>query len=279
MNFPPYWARGQSGDFFSWRWSFRSAEEAQALAGEAAQKLADRIKRREVLSRHQGYYPGRPFREQILREVKNDSGEVIGVITRNSYGCSILNTARVMFVDVDLPEPKPSGGFLNRLFGKPAARPPTDHLQNAVVAKAENWMRSNSGWGWRIYRTRAGMRLLATHALFDPEAAVSNGVFDALGADPLYTQLCKSQKCFRARLTPKPWRCGVYDKPERWPFLTPKLEARFQKWEAGYQANASEFATCRLISACGNTSVHPDAQRVVAIHDEATRTASKLNLA
>jgi len=29
---------------------------------------------------------------------------VAAAITRNSYGCLVLNTARVMFVDVDLPE-------------------------------------------------------------------------------------------------------------------------------------------------------------------------------
>ncbi len=75
------------------------------------------------------------------------------------------------------------------------------------IAKAELWTRNHSDWGWRIYRTRAGLRLLATHALFDPETAAADGVFDALGADPLYRQLCKTQKCFRARLTPKYWRC------------------------------------------------------------------------
>ena len=81
--------------------------------------------------------------------------------------------------------------------------------QDSAIAKVENWTRNNPDWGWRIYRTRAGLRLLATHALFDPEAAASDGVFDALGADPLYRQLCKTQKCYRARLTPKPWRCGI----------------------------------------------------------------------
>ena len=279
MNFPPFWARGAAGDFFSWRWSFRSLEEAQALADQAAKQLAERFKNRDFPPHHQGYYPGRPFREQVLREVKNGSGEAIAVITRNSYGCTVLNTSRVMFVDVDLPEPKPSGGFLKRLFGKPEVAPASDGLQNAVVAKAENWMRNNDGWGWRIYRTRAGLRLLATHALFEPEAAASNGAFQAMGADPLYTQLCKSQKCFRARLTPKPWRCGIRQKPERWPWLTPKAEAEFQKWEKKYETSSSEWATCRLISAIGNRDVHPDVQLVVNLHDDATRTDSKLNLA
>jgi hypothetical protein len=280
MNFPQFWARGQSGDFFSWRWSFTSVEEAQRLANEAAQQLAARISEGNFPPHHQNYYPGRPFREQILREIKNANDEIIGVVTRNSYGCLVLNTPRVMFVDVDLPEPKAhSVGLFKKLFGKPETTQPQNNLQDAAVAKAEAWARSNANWSWRIYRTRAGLRLLATHALFDPETAVSNGVFEALGADPLYRQLCKSQKCFRARLTPKPWRCGVRRKPERWPWLDKKSEAKFQKWQVQYQSESESWATCELIRVVGDTRIQSDVQQIVTIHDEATRAGSKLNLA
>ena len=50
-----------------------------------------------------GYYPNRPFREQIIRELKDAAGQTSAVITRNAYGCLVLNTARMMFVDIDLP--------------------------------------------------------------------------------------------------------------------------------------------------------------------------------
>lgn len=278
MNFAPFWARGQSGDFVSWRWSFHSLEEAQALANEAARQIGERIRNRDFPARHQGYYPGRPFREQILREIKNDAGEVLALITRNSYGCQVLNTSRVMFVDVDLPEAKSSGGFLKRLFGR-AEPPPPDNRQNEALARIESWTRNNDGWGWRIYRTRAGLRLLATHALFDPETVTASGVFGALGADPLYTQLCRSQKCFRARLTPKPWRCGVYDKPDRWPWLNPKAEQRFQKWQTEYQTESSNWATTELFRKIGAGDIHADVQAIIKIHDESTRAESKMNLA
>lgn len=278
MNFSKFWARGECEGQISWRWSDRSLIEAQALADEAAQRVADRIRHGDIPQRHPGYYPGRPFREPVLREIKNAGGELAAVVTRNSYGCLVLNTARVMFVDVDLPEPKPAGGLLKRLFGKPDVDRP-DESHNNAIAKAEMWARKNPHWGWRIYRTRAGLRLLATHALFDPETAVSDGVFDALGADPLYRQLCKAQKCFRARLTPKAWRCGFHDKPERWPWLTPKAEKRFLSWEKTYQNACRDWATCELIRTIGNRNVHPDVQVVIDLHDEATRAESKLALA
>jgi hypothetical protein len=280
MNFPQFWARGQSGDFFSWRWSSTSADEAQRLADESARQLEERFRAGDPPPHHRLYYPGRPFREQILREIRNDSGELIGVVTRNSYGCLVLNTPRVMFVDVDLPEPKaPSVGLFKKLFGKPEPAPPQNNPRDAAIAKAEAWGRNNPDWSWRIYRTRAGLRLLATHALFDPETSASNGVFDAVGADPLYRQLCKAQKCFRARLTPKPWRCGVLNKPQRWPWLTPKDEARFQKWEKQYQLESSGWATCELLHKTGNGEIHPDVHQIIRFHDEATRAESRMNLA
>jgi hypothetical protein len=276
MNFPPFWAKGFSGNFICWRWSTNSLAEAQSLADQAARQLADRFAHGDFPPKHGGYYPTRPFREPVLQEIKNDAGETAAVITRNSYGCLVLNTARVMFVDVDLPEPK-SLGLFSRLFGKaPAASIVTE---SSALAKVENWTRSHPDWGWRIYRTRAGLRLLATHALFDPETAASDGVFDALGADPLYRQLCKAQKCYRARLTPKPWRCGVHAKPERWPFLDARAEKHFQKWQAQYESFAAGWATCEFVRKIGNGEVHPAVQPILTVHDRMARVESKLKLA
>ncbi len=276
MNFPPFWAKGASGDFLCWRWSSQSLAEAQSLANQAAQQIAERFKHGDI-PQHHGYYPDRPFRELVLREIKNRAGETAAVVTRNSYGCLVLNTARVMFVDVDLPEPKRPGLF-QRLFGKPQAAPP-GNPQNDAIAKAELWARNHSDWGWRIYRARAGLRLLATHALFDPETAVSNGVFDALGADPLYRRLCKTQKCFRARLTPKYWRCSGSRPPVRWPFENEKAENRFKKWQAKFDQLAASFATCELLQKIGNPDAHPEVQLILGVHDETTRAGSKLELA
>jgi hypothetical protein len=278
VNFPQFWARGRSGNFFAWRWSFQSAAEAESLANKAAQQLADRFRVGDYPPKHGGYYPNRPFREQILQEVRNEMGEISAVITRNSYGCHVLNTARAMFVDIDLPEPKRAGGFLKRLFGKPDITAPANS-QNEAIGRIENWTRSNSEWGWRIYRTRSGLRLLATQGLVDAGSDIVNSVFESLGADPLYRELCRAQKCFRARLTPKPWRCGIWRKPERWPWLDPKQEKRFQKWEAQYQSHSETWATCELIRQIGNPTIHPEVQPILKLHDGPTRAESRLQLA
>ncbi len=277
MDFPPYWAKGTHDGFYCWRWSHRSFEEALAIANQAAQKLADRFRAGDILERGYGY-PERPFREPVLREIKNRTGNLAAVITRNSYGSLVLNTARVMFVDVDLPQPKRSGGFFRKLFGKPEIGPAPDPAAD-VIKKAETWAHDNRSWGWRIYRTRAGLRLMTTHALFEPDADVTNAVFETLGADLLYRKLCRRQKCFRARLTPKPWRCGIEKPPTRWPFPDTKREKQFNKWQAKYEQSCSEWATCHLIRTLSSRDVHPDVQLVLSLHDELTRAGTTLPLA
>jgi len=185
-----------------------------------------------------------------------------------------------MFVDVDLPEPKAvGGGFLKKLFSKSQPAPPQQSPGQVALARVEAWQQKNTGWGWRAYRTRAGLRILATHDLFDPDGVVAQNVFDALGADPLYRQLCKVQKCYRARLTPKPWRCGVENLRVRWPWPDARVEARFKAWEKKYLSACGDFATCELIATSGNPQIHPEIQALIQVHDEATRAETQMELA
>src|SRR3954469_7219019 len=102
MNFPQFWAKATYKNFEAWGWSSENVAEAQQSGLAAAQRVAARILSGERPPPHWAYYPSRPFREQILEERKNDRDEISAVVTRNSYGCLVLNTARIMFVDIDL---------------------------------------------------------------------------------------------------------------------------------------------------------------------------------
>jgi len=99
-----------------------------------------------------------------------------------------------MFVDIDLPETKPPGLF-KRLFGKPDFMPPTNQ-QAAAMTRIENWTRNHPEWGWRIYRTRAGLRLLATQGLVDADSDTADGVFEALGSRPALPETLQDAKMF-----------------------------------------------------------------------------------
>jgi len=261
---------GRSGAFAVWRWSDSSIAEARRAAQAAAEQLAASFAAGRLSNRYG--YGDRPMREPVLREMHDRWGKVTSVVTRNSYGCQVLNCAVALFVDVDFPPQKQkSGGLLGGLFGRRGAG--ADDPEKAAVARAAAWAQSNRGWNWRIYRTKAGLRLLATHALFDPADPVCERVFSAVDADPLYRRLCQTQKCFRARLTPKPWRCTVPHVPARWPFEDAAQERQFGDWDAQYAAACKTKATCRLLEK-GSGEVHAELQEMVALHDEMTRALS-----
>ena len=257
MNFPRYWASATSNGFTCWRWSNTSLSEAESQARAAAVQLAERFRLQGRILERYGY-PDRPLREPVLREFHDPSGRLNAVLTRNSYGCEILNTSAAMFVDIDL--------------AKDAELP-------GALARAESWAHKQAGWNWRVYRTRGGLRLLATHRLFDPKEPECQAVFDAVAADPLYRRLCLTQECFRARLTPKPWRCAIPNPPARWPFSNIASEARFADWVVNYRAVSNTRATCFFIRTMGSGAVHPELQPVIALHDDATRAGTNLPLA
>ncbi len=125
------------------------------------------------------------------------------------------------------------------------------------------------------------MRVLVTHALFDPTSEEAVSLLASLGSDPLYIQLCKMQQCFRARLTPKPWRMGMdyTEKMPRWPRQGPEEQARFEEWQACYAKFQAPYATCKFVGAIGQTIVHPQAAAIIELHDRTTRCLELLPLA
>ena len=287
MRFPRFWAKGtaeartDAGRTLTvacWRASDLSRDDALAAAVDAARRVARWIA--DGRPRGPRYpYGDLPLREEVLREI-GPTGAGTAVITRNGYGCHVLNVARVMFVDVDLPRAAPGAGLvrgLRRLFGRSedASSPP----ETAAVSRIGGWLAERPEWSMRVYRTRAGLRLMATHALFDPTAASTLEAMHALGCDPLYVRLCRSQRSFRARLTPKPWRCAVRAAPVRFPFETFEAERAFGEWQAEYEGRHRRYATCALAATLGSGEVHPEVREIVAVHDEETRAASGLPLA
>lgn len=225
------------------------------------------------LKRAQYEYGQQPLREEVIEDVAPDRQ---AVVTRNALGCLVLNTARAMFIDVDAAPPASAGvgGWLASLFGKG-----TKSESPEIVRKAESWVRLNTRWGFRIYRTSGGYRVLATHDLFDPSRVLNEKIFDEFGSDPLYRKLCKNQESFRARLTPKPWRCGLEAPMVRWPWKDRGEQQRFESWNAEYKKACAEYATCELIAEVGNKTVHAQIRPLIEFHDKICKVGSGLKLA
>jgi hypothetical protein len=133
-----------------------------------------------------------------------------------------------------------------------------------------------------LYRTPLGMRILATHRLFDPAEQEVTHFFEAMRTDPMYAAMCRNQHCFRARLTAKPWRIGMPKhlppRPGVWPIAAQHI-ARRSAWLATYDQAAKQFAACTFVTSLGSGSTHLDVQPVVQLHDERCRAHQALPLA
>jgi hypothetical protein len=242
-----------------------------------------------------------PIREEIVARY----GET--VITRNSYGALCLNTPNVLFADIDFNREAGSvmvgavltlsvswaiaigwirHSWLIGFFAVVSALLATWRLavvtqrlidnstggpQQAWRRRLNEFLRQHPDWHVRLYETPAGMRLLAMHKTFDPQSAEVAACFAALKADRIYVQMCQRQNCFRARLTPKPWRIGIEQhlkpRPGTWPVNPERLPER-QAWIAAYEQAAHSFAACQFREALGSGVIDPAAADVQRIHDE-----------
>jgi len=289
MRIPAYWSKataqetgenGKTAEFTLWRSSDESPDAAHQSALAAAVESARRFLAGQRIGRYA--YGSAPLREEVIQRFTDASGQEFAAVTRNHYGSLVLNSARVMFIDVDFPyvsSGKRLAARVGRFFGRKG--PTIDEQREAGAReKFERFAAANAGSSVRLYRTKAGMRGMVTHELFEPAADATIALLNSIGSDPLFVRLCKAQECFRARLTPKHWRCGGrrLREPPRWPREADGAE-RFSKWLADYNARQASFATCQFLATLGSGSVHPEAEHVRRIHDEATRCDAPLPLA
>jgi hypothetical protein len=281
MKIPKFWAEGvqtatdssgQEYKFSCWQWSEVSVAEAQmkadARAGIVVQKMADH----ETLDRYG--YGDRPMREEIRQVVAGSAKKELAIVTRNAYGALVLNAAQAMFIDIDFPEQGQVSGGLRRLFGGPPPNPEEVHVQRVAA-----WAAQRPDLAIRIYRTFGGLRCLITNVPFDPAQPDAQAILQDLKSDPLYVRLCQAQECFRARLTPKPWRCGFNERPPRYPWPDTPTEMRYRDWESKYEAVSAQYTVCRLVKEIGPREVHPEIEPVLSLHDQLACSMYNLNLA
>ncbi len=290
-------------------WSMLSESEAQSVAearaDEALQRLiaGEKLHRREPKVAYNGAH-GVPSREEVLARHGDQ------VVTRNAYGAHCLNSPNALFADVDFsPEGGLKPGFIafavllaaslgtgalmqswGITFGLVflsmiAAAPLAGLARRAGVAakggeeriardRIVKFVSAHPSWSVRLYRTPAGYRVLATHQPFDATSDEVQRFFLAVRADPVYVRMCTNQKCFRARLTGKPWRIGISThmrpRPGVWP-VRPEMIAIRNQWIAGYEASAAGYAACRYIESIGSGVVHESIKFAVDLHDRESR--------
>jgi len=298
-------------------WSDVGQEAAQAHAQTRAEEAlarilnGERLERRELKSAYNGA-AGVPIREEIVARIGD------AVITRNSYGARCLNTPGVLFADIDFDERPPAAlgqviaavtllgagavgwglhswwaaiiaGFVSLFLGywffeREYRRRLADSggTEQRARDRVAQFCAVHPAWHLRLYRTPAGLRVLAMHRTFDAAEAEVADCFSALGVDRVYARMCLNQHCFRARLSAKPWRIGVGERlrprPGVWPINPERLPERLA-WVERYEAAARGYAACRFLEALGSSTVDPAARAVQELHDEQCGALGSLPLA
>jgi hypothetical protein len=287
-------------------WSDDGPEAAQTMAETRVQEAMERIANGEKLRPSEPKMPyngadGVPIREQIVARHSD------AVVTRNSYGARCLNTPNVLFADIDFEQ---SASIRLHLILSLLIALATvgvgvaTHAHPLIIAAAvlaaivtgtwlagriiqwriklkggpEAWalqriqafVDDHPDWHLRIYRTPAGLRVLAMQRTFDPREPAVTEFFKALGTDPVYQRMCHNQNCFRARLSPKPWRIGISDhlrpRPGVWP-VKPEHLPRRERWIADYEHKAQGYAACRFVTALGSKTFDITTADIQAYHD------------
>lgn len=306
---------GKSYSLRRYGWSNVSQEDAQALADQRLHDAMEAILQGEPIGRREkraSYgVEGVPIREEVVSR----HGET--VVTRNIYGARCLNAPNAFFVDVDFPESNGAvygcvvglvcfvvvaacfvfiKGFI---FVKIAATVGCimasvvvsalyrtvvslrGGIENIVRGRIEHFFAKREMWRWRVYRTPAGFRMLILHRPFNPDDPEVEEVFKGLGADPLYAKLCRKQQCFRARVSPKPWRIGCKQMAPRnkvWPIAPERMPERL-KWIEHYERTAIDFAACRFEGEFGEGIPDSAIVAVQRLHDQLCRAESGLPIA
>ncbi len=293
-------------------WSDDSEPAAQQHAEDRVNEAIKRIEAGEqtLLREPKVAYNGAdglPIREEIISRHED------AVVTRNSYGALCLNTPDVLFADVDAPPSSSCAVYFYTLFLYAAAyfvlarlfadarsiwlfllgalffvtifgsvwHWLVDRLARSPKAKArqriERFANRSQDWSLRLYETPMGWRVLVTHATFDPRSDEVRDFFQAIGADPTYRRMCFNQNCFRARVSPKPWRMGITahlrPRPGIWPVSAERLPARTQ-WVQHYEQQAKAYSACRFEASIGSSVICPKASPIVKLHDVLSRAQS-----
>ncbi|MCC6953499.1 MAG: hypothetical protein IT290_05230 [Deltaproteobacteria bacterium] len=281
MKIAKFWGWGSANADESFRvrgWSDDDQASAEQHGRERAERLWSLFKSGSLGDKKQSYYGDRLLPEPILSEIKSRNGDVTAVVTRNAYGARVLNTAETMFVDIDLVEEPPAPrGFLASLFGKKPDGAERD--VDELLERCRRVLRAERIASARIYRTKNGIRVLVLGERFDPTSSASERLLSAFDADEKYRKLCRFQSSYRARLSPKPWRCGVLKLDVMFPFRNSEDAVRFSAWQAEYLAAAAKYRTCELLEEVGRGAQTVEEERIVELHDGETKIQQPLPLA
>lgn len=236
--------------------SNQSENVAFQKASEKAKNIENRIAERKPKDSYEVAI------KEYIDEVIDDSN----IITVCRYGAKILNTTSYTIFDLD---DYPVDFFdyfkaVKRLKKK-----------DRIVYKFEERVRKfpELGTDFRVYETAKGVRVIGKKYI-DPSSKGYTRLMRRLCVDWIYIQLSKKQKCYRARLTPKPYRMKINTIKVKSP-LDCKNE-NYLNWEKAYTEKSRDYSVVRLVKSLGSDF---SSDKIVKQHDLMCNLQSNRRLA
>ncbi len=249
---------GEEKEITCYGGSNTSIEEARLRAKEKIERLQRKINGdKRVLADYEV-----EIREEILQVVDDKS-----IITRNRYGAQVLNAENLMFLDIDKPKSSLTGLFKKR----------DPQQDKAKIFEAVRKMAASpkyNAFGFRIYETFQGARVIVLGREFSTRDRETIAMMNEFNCDALYVSICKKQVCFRARLTPKPYRIQMKAYKVQYP--KDGDDSEFQKWLQEYEYQSRNYSVCKFIEQVGANHA---ATETVRLHDDMTGASINRQLA
>lgn len=179
------------------------------------------------------------IREELIERLDSHNA-----VTRNRYGALVLNSDDHLFLDLDEPRYR----FWEIFLG---LRDPRKRKQRILKDLAKRVEATDCrGLSFRVYETHKGIRVIVTGRRFDPKADGTGKFMRSFNVDFLYATLCRRQACFRARLTPKPYRMRLRALRVVYP-RDDARQAEFEAWLPGYQEASRRYSSCHFLHSIG----------------------------
>ena len=189
--------------------------------------------------------------EEVISELDKHN-----VVTRNRYGALVLNSEDHAFLDIDFDN-CPRAGLTERLrmfFGLAPRKTPEERLFELLRQAVNDRLPYTPV---RLYRTFKGFRMLLKTDR-PAESSSMQELMKRLFCDSVYASFCALQKCYRARLTPKPRRIRMNTALKfSFPYDETQTDERLA-WLEAYERRSAGYAVCRLVKSFGpemNTEV------------------------
>lgn len=211
------------------------------------------------------------IKEEVIAELNENN-----IITRNRYGALVLNTTEVMFIDIDEEDFKFFYGFkfpLLKLYHFFKGYTLEQKIESHINYKAKLLCFKNVYF--RVYRTPKGYRVAVLGKDIQANSDYAGWVFSQFNSDYLYSELCKKQNCYRARITPKPWRIGVKKLKIIFPLRSEEEDRVQEEWVSNYRKKSNDYASCKYLYDKGK----PVESKVIHYHDRFCKAHSNLPLA